>query len=645
MLVTRTNFDDILFAIERQYYRSLDTETTGLFPFHGDRLFSIIVGTEVDTYYFNWNEYPGLPQDLLLTPEHLKRFGDRLLKGDAYWFIHKAIYDLPILAQDGLSVAGTIHCTRTGARVQYNEHHKYTLDACAHRIKEKKDDTVENYIKAHKLYTWKEINGKKVKYKRYDLVPFEIISQYGLRDGAITYKLGKHQLEQIQNRSERMPKNRNTLRTLHENELRLEKTIHRMQMRGALTNQEYCRRAVEYNQSVMDNAASDFQKETGHQFMLSGKLFAEIFESEKDKWSFTEKGNPSFDGDALEKFENPAAKHILAFKKAKSEIDFYHNFILYADKDGVIHTDFNSGGTRTGRFSSSNPNLQNLKKDEGEALDAEFVVRRAIIPRTGFFFAMIDYDQIEYRMMADYAGCNELIDKVLGGLDVHTATAQVAGITRSEAKTVNFGVLYGQGLDALARSLGVTRDRAKQIRDTIFNAAPEIRNFIWNVTGTAEKRGFIFNWLGRVCYFPKRNLCYKAPNTLIQGGAGDVVKKAMNEVDEFLLDKQSSLVLNIHDELVFEIAYEEAHILPEIKRIMESVYPYNRLPLTAGIDWSGVSLADKRPWEDLQSFHGKETRDKIQGKNIPAAQEHSEVLVRKDSASGITGDSRFSGGR
>ena len=636
MLVTRTNFDAILFEISRQYFRSLDTETTGLLPFHGDKLFSIIIGTKEGEYYFNFNQYPNLPDDLLLGEEHLRKMQERLFSGDAYWFIQKAIFDLPILAQDNLHLDGTVHCTKVGGRVQYNEHHKYTLEAQGERIGCPKDKTVDEYIKKHKLSSQREVNGKKFKQKRFDLVPFEIITKYGLQDAKVTFKLGMHQLEQIEKRAQRMPANKPNIKDLHANELRLEKTIHRMQMRGAKIDNDFCRRAVEHNSEQMERATSAFKRETGVEFILSGKVFSDIFAAHKDAWSYTDKGNPSFDADALAKIPHPAAKCILDYKKAKAEIDFYYGFIYHADKEGAIHTDFNSGGTRTGRFSSSNPNLQNLKRSSEDDLKEEFVVRRAFIPRPGFFFAMLDYDQVEYRMMADYANCTALIDKVLGGLDVHTATAEIAGVTRYEAKTVNFGTLYGQGIAALARDLGVTENKARAIQGSIFNAAPEIKTLIRAVTRTAEKRGFIFNWLGRVCYYPKRNLCYKATNALMQGGAGDVVKKAMNAIDEILLPLQSSMILNIHDELVFEIAYGEEDILDDIKGIMENIYPYKRLPLTVGIDYSEKSLADKQPWKGRSSL-GEKGRDEIQGEDSSTVGLAPKQLDRENSAGRLTG--------
>lgn len=637
-IVSRTNIEQILKKIAPEGYLGLDTETTGLHPFHGDRMFSLILATKDEEYYFNWNEYPDLPKDLLLDENHYQLIQNYIFSDtDRYYFIHKAIFDHPMLEQDGMYLHGTVHCTITGARVQYNEHYDYSLEACGERIKVKKNAVVEDYIKKHRLYTMADMNGFKIKKKRYDLVPFDIMTKYGCQDGRVVYDLGMHQLDQIEKRAQKQANNRQTIQDCHHNELRLQRTLHGIQMRGAKVDLPYCRNAVDYFNEEMSKSKEEFRGLTDTDMVLSAKCLGPIFENEKEKWDFTEKGNPSFTEPCLNRLENPAAKEVLRYKKAKAKIDFFNNFIKFADSEGFIHTEFKSYGTRTGRFSSASPNLQNLEKAKGEDLNQPFVVRRAFIPRDGFFFAMIDYDQIEYRMMLDYARANDLIDKVLGGLDVHTATAEVAGVTRDDAKTVNFLTLYGGGIAKLAAGLGTTEKRAKEIQASIFDAAPEIRSFIRQVIRTAENRGHIFNWLGRVSYFPKRNLCYKAPNTLIQGGAGDVNKVAMNECDEMLAGRESNIMLNIHDEICFEMHYDEAHLLQEIKHIMETVYPHQRLPLTCGIEWSAKSLADKKEFTGLECLHGEKGRNQVQGKDIPTAKELTQNMGQEDTASGAQG--------
>lgn len=685
MLVTRTNFDDILKGLSGVKTKALDTETYGLYPYHGDRLFSIIIATAKTEYYFNWNTYDGkLPEDMVLQPKHLGAFNFLLSDDKALWYLHDAKYDRSILRGDGLKILGDCHCTKTQGRVQYNELNSYTLEDLGEKIGHKKDDSVEKYIKAHNLYSKREINGIPTpkRNKRFDLVPFEIMYKYGCQDARVTYELGEHQTEAIEKRARSMPQNRPTLRDVMINERKLDEVLHEMETVGVRVDLKYCQDAMDYYQGIMDGSESKFEELTGKKFVLSSKNLEGVFEDEKEKWKRTPTGQMQIGEDALRLLNHPAAKVIIDYKKALASINFYKNFLFFADNNGDVHTTYNSGGTRTGgRLSSSSPNLQNLKKDKTkEDIEGLFRVRRAITPRPGYFFAMIDADQIEYRLMSDYANCKALNHKIVNeGLDVHTATAQLADIERDPAKTVNFLTLYGGGVPLLAISLYETigsedqiktiyydmqgwqkiiyKDKklskafqsvtpairkhneplllkAKHIQDTIFAAAPELKDFIAGVKETAKTRGFIFNWYGRIAYFPKKFLSYKAPNTLIQGGAGEVIKVGMVDLfDQVLRDFKSRLVMNVHDELVFEIDYAEEHIIPMIVKVLEAVYPHKHVPLTFGVDASTKNLADKEKWTGIGWLHEK-TGNSIQGRHgLAGPTETSEQLVRKDSAS------------
>lgn len=593
-LVSRSTFIRCVNEIYEHRFCSLDTETTGLYPYHGDRPFSVAISTKDKDYYFNWQSYEGLPSDLILESNNWKDLEG--LTREGFWFVHNAKFDMGMMNNFGVSEWNNILCTKVSGRLSHNDLMSYSLDARGSRIGVKKDDTVKNYIKEHKLYEQREREGKSWKQPRFDLVPFEMISKYAMRDAYVCLKLGLQDIEKLKLRTKRSAQNLPPATRVLENELKLTKVLFDMEKTGAQIDVSYCRRAKNHYSAEMKKAKEEFLKLTGVELVLSSKCLSEVFQSEKDKFVKSPKSGYKFDGDILAKFENPAAKSALLYKDAKANFDFYQGFLFSADKDGVMHTTLDSGGTRTGRFSSYNPNLQNMTKQTGERLKEEFVVRRVIIPRKGFFLVMIDYDQIEYRLMLEYARAMGLIDKVLGGLDVHTATAESAGCTRSAAKTVNFLTLYGGGKEKLAAGLKTSVQEAVRIQETIFNAAPEIKTFINNCVNQARNKRKITNWLGRTYFFDNKNFCYKAPNTLIQGGAGDVVKVAMVNVYEFLKDKKSRMILNVHDELIFEIHESEENILPEIKEIMEKAYPHKYLPLTCGIEFSKQSLADKEEW-------------------------------------------------
>jgi DNA polymerase-1 len=605
--------DEVLEHLATKRNLAIDTETTGLYPYHGDKLFSIAISDSQEDYYFNFIPYPNLPENMVLRENTLQKIN--LILGqniNIRWCAHNAKYDLAILNNAGITFRGEFFCTKVLSRLQYNEAKNYSLDGCAKRaLGAKKDSAVEEYIKANGLYTPQELNGKTFKKPRYDLVPFELISKYACKDTRLSFNLAVVQSQKIREKSIK----KGGFSLIFEVEKELTKVLFDMESTGAQLDIEYVDLALHGLNESMLKAEKEFKDATGRDFLLSGKVFAEIFEDEKDKWVYTEKGNPQFDKDILKTFDNPVAKTILAYKEAKAKYDFFHNFKFYADKHGVLHTNFDSAGTTSGRFSSSSPNLQNLTKSIDES---GWVVRRAIVPREDYILAMIDYDQIEYRLMLDYCEARNLIKKVRNGLDVHSATAEVAGCSRTEAKMVNFLTLYGGGIEKLANALGCSETKAREIQQSIFEAAPEILSFKEAVISSARTRGYVWTWAGRILHFPKTcGYHYKAPNRLIQGGASDVIKKAMVDLYAFLRGKKSRMLLNIHDELVFEIHTTELDLLEDIKRIMEESYPYKLLPLTCGIEWSDKSLADKKPFGGLASF-GKESGDSLQGENQTA---------------------------
>ena len=615
MIVTRELFWPTLARLKAAPALALDTETTGLRPYHGDRLFSVILAiSREESFYFNFQAYVGVPAEFVLLPEHLSALRDLFCDPEKTWYAHNAKFDLAMLAQEGIEISGIVHCTQAIERVVFNDHlpGHYDLEHCGERIGFAKDPAVEAFIEEHKLwsYTPPEKPGSREKTPHYDRVPFEIIVPYGERDAQVCFTLAKTQEKTLEGISHDTPTDLPAISKILWNERRLTKTVFKMEKVGVKIDRPYCIRAAAFEADRAQKAIEAFKRETGREFKASGQLFAEVFASEKELWSYTENNNPSFDSDSLAKFKNPAAAHILSYRDAKSKSDFYRGFLWHADREDVVHPTYNPAGAATGRFSSSSPNFQNLTSEESaEELSQEFVVRRALIPRPGFFFLMPDYDQMEYRMMFDYACVlcgqeTELVRKIKNeGLDPHQATADLVTslgrmtLTRKVAKNGNFAELYGSGLDTLAATIGGTRTEAQALKSALQEAAPEVRNLVNIVSNTARKRGFVRNWAGRRCYLKDANYAYKMTNYLIQGGCADVNKFALNALDDYLQDKKSRLVMTIHDENPLEVHESERDTVPKrVKELMEGIYPWRYLPLTCGMEWSDKSLGDKKKW-------------------------------------------------
>lgn len=615
MIVTLENFEAALCTLQGENALPLDTETTGLRPYHGDKIFSIILAGKTESYYFNFQKYRR-EETPVLGASHIAALKILFDDPDKIWIMHNAKFDMAMLEQCwGVEIRGRVYCTMAMERLvdSVSSGRVWSLGHIAKKYGMFKDKSVEEFIKEHKLYTKISVPGKKKEEVRmhFDKVPFRIIAPYGETDARIAHTIAARQREKMIEIDLASPGDWPRLDNIYRNEMKLLRTVYDMEKIGVKVDRDFCAEAISHEKKEMQNAERIWYRQTKIPYKESPKAFASVFTDEK--WEYTDKGNPSFASEVLEHFSSPLARAILAHRKAKANINYYLGFLHTADTDGIIHTNFNQHVARTGRFSSSNPNLQNMKKedeDEKKCTD-KYTVRRAIVPRPGNFLGMLDYDQMEYRLMVDYAGATKLVRMIIDeGLDVHSATALIAGISRKQAKTVNFGIIYGQGMASLGESLGVSEAAAKEIRDKIFKNIPEVEILTESVKRLADRRGYIFNWLGRRTEFPRnvqgKKTNFKATNSLIQGGAADVVKVAMNECAEFLAagHYKTRLVMQIHDELVFEGPKEEIDVLPKLKSIMENVYPHRHLPLTCGIDVSFRSLADKITYEQAVREYG-----------------------------------------
>ncbi len=645
-VVGRDNFDKIVESLNDCSRLALDTETFGLRPYHGHRLFSIAIARSgSDVFYFNYQYYEGISPLQVLSPHHIQVLQRELFsKPNLLWFIQNAKYDMAILANEDCFLKGDIHCTKAIGRVEYNEHYEYDLENSLKRIGLAKDDAAEKWIRDNNALTTYYVPGRVQKKEdlHYFKVPFEIISKYAMLDAGGTFVLGETQIDSIQKKGEEIRKTASwgyLPENVMKNERQLTKTVFNMERAGLMVDLAYCKKAADYENAREKAAIEEYEKVTGKTYKDSNKEFQEIFAGDRPRWKDgkpskkTGKVNPSFESEVLRNFENPAAKHVLAQRDAKSRSNFYTGFSYHADSNAYVHPNLNPDGAAHGRFSSSDPNFQNLTGDNVQFCKAcgheheeilkeceecgstdlhkkQWLVRQAIIPPPGYFIAAPDYDSMEYRFALNYAcdfdktGLTTLAKRVLEGEDVHTASAILATekalipVKRSQAKRSNFLMLYGGGPARLAEQLGIKVGEAAAIRRAISKGAPELERLIEGVSSSARRNGYIRNWYGRVCYFPEPRFAYKATNYLISGGCADVVKVAMNRLAEFLIPYQSRLVLQVHDELIFYIKYGEEHLLPEIKKIMEGVYTAPFIPLLCSMYVSHTNLAEMEEWHE-----------------------------------------------
>lgn len=602
MLVSTENFVEIVEKLSKPGTYAVDTETTGLKPYQGSRLFSIIIADESDTYYFNFNQYPGLPKENFLHSAHMQALQEKFfLNTGNRIYMHNAKFDLSILSQSGIEVAGEVFCTYAMGRILRGDLFNYSLDALAKRwLKEDKDDAVEDYIDKHKLYT--KIETKIVKHGWYHKVPLCVMQPYAEKDARLCYKLGQFQEAGFKLYDEKKLPNCPSLVPLIETEVKLTKTLYNMEKRGIKVDIEFCKKAIVHEKQERDKAATRYEEITGKKFIDSYIEFRRAFTLFNIPVPTQARGG--FDKEFLSNTKHELAEIILTLRTADKKIStYYQNFIDFADHQGIVHPNFRQGGAKTGRLSCSDPNLQNLKKNEENDDDEEetelddFSVRKAFVPvDSEHCFFLPDYKQMEYFLMLNYAGETKVIDLVLQGMDVHTATAETMGVTRTQAKTINFMLIYGGGIANLASKLKVTEAEAKALKMHYFAKLPKIKAFIESLPKIAERRGYSWGWTGRR-YVCQPNYAYRMPNHVIQGGSADIVRLAMVKCDEYLEEKKVTdrawQFLQVHDELGFSLHKSVLDIAPDLMKIMETVYPAALLPMACDPSFSWKSLGDK----------------------------------------------------
>ncbi len=264
------------------------------------------------------------------------------------------------------------------------------------------------------------------------------------------------------------------------------------------------------------------------------------------------------------------------------------------DKNSRIHTSFLQTGTATGRLSSKNPNLQNIpvKTELGREVRVGFVAKK------DYSLVGIDYSQIELRLLAHFSGDTALLNAFNEGKDIHYETAlkifgeAKAKAKRGVAKSINFGLLYGMGSRKLSQTIHVSTKEAKEYIESYFASFPTVKEFLHQVGKTALEKGYSQTLLERRRYFDFENAnamlhasyLREAVNTLFQGSAADLIKMAMNKIMDTIIDDKAKLLLQIHDELIFEVKTEFAKDFSQkAKEIMENIYKL-KVPLKVSVE-------------------------------------------------------------
>lgn len=385
-------------------------------------------------------------------------------------------------------------------------------------------------------------------------------------------------------------KGKNLFDVLKKIEMPLIKVLSAMERRGIKIDPVYFAKYEKELETLLNDLQKKIFEIAGEEFNLnSPKQLAEVlfFKLNLDPVKKTKTGL-STDEEVLEKLKNDGieiAIYILEYRKyAKLKNTYVDALPKLADSKDRLHTTFNQIGTTTGRLSSSNPNLQNIpvKTDEG------MKIRQGFIADEGNVLMGIDYSQIELRVLAELSKDKNLIAAYKNNEDLHRVTAkkifeledgqEVSREQRIIAKTINFSIIYGKTAFGLSKELGITQKEANDYINRYFEQYPKVKDFERSIIDYAEKNGYTETYFGRrriIEGIISKNKNIKnqaermAVNSVIQGTAAEILKKVMIEIFKVIENKEDiSLLLQVHDELIFEIKEEK---IEEYRTIIENI--------------------------------------------------------------------------
>jgi DNA polymerase-1 len=474
-------------------------------------------------------------------------------------------YDTHILSHYDIDLIGAIHSDDKQAQNNWAMDTmlaSYVINAAITR--HGMDDLARHYLQTQTI-SYEDVAGKGAKQVTFDQVAIDIASDYACEDADITYQL-------FEVFSKTLADDGNNLRLLNELEIPTAEILCQMEANGILIKRSFLNELskrfdeeiIALEKQAYDIAGEEFN--LGSPKQLGEVLFEKLGVVGGKK---TKSGQYSTGEAILSKIDHPLAEITLEYRGlSKLKNTYTDSLDAVADKDtDRVHTSYHQALTSTGRLSSTDPNLQNIpiRTKTGR------LIRQAFIAPEGRVLLAADYSQIELRLMAHFSGDANLTRAFNEGLDIHTATAaevlgkavdDVTPTERRNAKAINFGLLYGMSAFGLAKQLQMSRGEAQDYIDMYFDRYPSVKQYMIDTRASAYERGYIETILGRKLYTPDINNSNRmvkqaaeraAINAPLQGSAADLIKLAMIAVDKVLPKEQAKMLLQVHDELVFEV--------------------------------------------------------------------------------------------
>ncbi|MGV2878056.1 DNA polymerase I [Pantoea vagans] len=568
-------FDSWLEKLKNSEVFAFDLETDAL-----DTLSANIVGI---SFAIAPGEAAYLPvaHDYLDAPEQLDRAAvlaqlKPLLEDDSAWKVGQNLkYDRGVLKNYDIELAGIKFDTMLESYILNSVVGKHDMDSLAARWLN------------HKTVTFQEITGKGKNQLTFNQIALEQASHYAAEDADVTLQLHLKMWPELE-------KEAGPRKVFEQIEMPLLTVISRIERNGVLIDQAILAQHSKELTARLAELELKAHELAGEPFNLSSTKQLQVILFEKQGIKPTKKtpgGAPSTSEEVLAELalDYPLPKVILEHRglsKLKS---------TYTDKlplminplSGRVHTSYHQAVTATGRLSSADPNLQNIpvRNDEGRR------IRQAFVAAKGYRIVAADYSQIELRIMAHLSQDKGLLDAFAQGEDIHRATAsevfgvpldKVSAEQRRSAKAINFGLIYGMSAFGLSRQLNIGAGEAKKYMDLYFERYPGVLRYMENTRQLAASKGYVETIEGRRLWLPdikssnaiRRKAAERAAiNAPMQGTAADIIKRAMIAVDAWLEqqnDNSVRMIMQVHDELVFEVKAEAVEAASQkIRALME----------------------------------------------------------------------------
>lgn len=584
LIETKDKRTTFLKELAKQKKVCFDTETTSV-----DANAAQLVGIA-----FSWKSGEGyyipIPENEKAARFILKEFSPFFNSEDVLKIGHNLKYDITVLHWAGVTVAGPHFDTMLA-------HYLIQPD-----MRHGMDELAETYL-GYRPISIESLIGKKGKgQKSMRDIPVEEVAPYACEDADITYRLFEIFEDQINKES--------WLKSLFfDIEMPLMPVLAKIEAGGVRIDINVLSQISENLAEEAKNLEAEIYKAAGKEFNIGSpkQLGIVLFEDLKidEKPKKTKSGQYSTNEETLQKYaDNPIVGKLLDYRQITKLKSTYVDSLpdLVNERDDRIHTTYMQAVTSTGRLSSQNPNLQNIpiRTERGRA------VRKAFIPTNDDHTILAaDYSQIELRIMAELSDDKGMLEAFGAGEDIHAATAaRVFGVKpedvtremRSKAKVVNFGIIYGISAFGLSQRIGVPRHEAAELIENYFAQYPGVKAYMDQSIERAREKGYVETIMRRRRYLPDINSKNgtvrgfaerNAINAPIQGSAADMIKIAMIQIGKAMDDAgfKSKMILQVHDELVFDALKDELEPLKEmVEKLMRGAMPSLSVPIKVDMD-------------------------------------------------------------